>query len=114
MNRIMVVLLLLSPVVLLGRQEAEQAQITTADLLELKVGNYVHGFKEFDTSVTAMGRTISIGIYWDLSTQSKERAHQLKKRFERHIPSILKAYGLAESYDMAVTVYSEDRTGRSY
>ena len=82
--------------------------------LTLIVGNYVHGFKEFETSVVGYEESVSVGIYYDLSTQSRERAYQLAKRFRAVIPQLLSHYEWAKSVEVLVNVYSEDLTGRGY
>ena len=82
--------------------------------LTLIIGNYVHGFKEFDTSVVSFDDSISIGIYYDISTQKETRADQLANRFRVNIPKILQKYSWANDVEVIVNVYSEDRTGRGY
>ncbi len=82
--------------------------------LILIIGNYVHGFKEFDTSVVGFDDSVSIGIYYDISTQKETRANQLASRFRANIPKLLQLYSWAKEVKVIVNVYSEDRTGRGY
>lgn len=89
-------------------------ELEKKDYLTLVVGNYVHGFKEFETSVVGFEDSVSISIYYDLSTQSEERANQLAKRFRTQVPSLLVRYQWAKGVEVIVNVYSEDRTGRGY
>lgn len=78
------------------------------------VANYIHGFKEFDTSVLSGGALVSVAIYHDVQTQSYERALQLKKRFVKQIPEVLRGYVWARNVKIEVQVISEDRSGRGY
>ena len=93
---------------------ATALEIEQKDYLSLIVGNYVHGFKEFETSVTTSTNSVSIGIYYDISTQNKERANQLAKRFRTHVPATLNSYKWAKNIKVVINVYSEDRSGRGY
>jgi len=88
--------------------------ISRAEYLEWKVGAYVRGFNEFDTSVISLDNTMSIGIYYDITKQDSKRADQLKKRFEFQIRKILDKIEWGKEIKVTVTVYSEDRTGRGY
>ena len=88
---------------------ADTIELEKKDYLTLIVGNYVHGFKEFDTSVTAFEDSVSIGIYYDDSKQGKERANQLANRFREQIPILIKRYLWAENVKIIINVYSEDR-----
>lgn len=89
-------------------------EISQKDYIALIVSSYVHGFKEFDTSVTAFNDSVSIGIYYDQSTQDRKRAYQLAKRFESQVPAKLSQYEWGKDVKVIVNVYSEDRTGRGY
>lgn len=93
---------------------AENVSLSKVDYGALLVGNYVHGFKEFETSVTAYEDYISVAIYYDLSTQSNDRAQQLAKRFRENVSSQLSAYDWTKNIRVEVSVYSEDRSGRGY
>ncbi len=94
--------------------QAEEVTLTKEDYAAFVVGNYVHGFKEFETSVTTLESSVSVGIYFDKSTQSEARANQLADRFRKQIPLILKRYEWAKGFEVVVSVYSEDLTGRGY
>ena len=93
---------------------AEKIELEKKDYLILVVSNYVHGFKEFDTSVTTFENSVSVGIYYDLSTQDEKRAVQLANRFRENIPKMLKKYSWVKGVEVKVNVYSEDRSGRGY
>ena len=97
-----------------GPSFAEKIELEKKDYLTLVVSNYVHGFKEFETSITALSDSVSIGIYYDVSTQDKQRANQLAERFRSQVPPILNRYDWAKNVEVIVNVYSEDRTGRGY
>jgi len=97
-----------------GITHAGKIELEKKDYITLVVSNYVHGFKEFETSVLSADKFVSIGIYYDLSTQKRSRANQLVERFRSHIPLLLKGYDWAKEIEVRVTVYSEDRTGRGY
>ncbi|MDH3630371.1 MAG: hypothetical protein OER98_04555 [Gammaproteobacteria bacterium] len=89
-------------------------ELEKKDYLTLIVGNYIHGFKEFETSVLTFEDSVSVGIYYDLSTQDEKRAVQLANRFRENIPKMLKKYPWATDVQFTVNVYSEDRTNRGY
>jgi hypothetical protein len=93
---------------------AEDIVLDKKDYLTLIVSNYVHGFKEFDTSVTSFEDGVSVGIYYDSSTQSKDRANQLAERFRFQIPLMLGTYNWAKDIKVIVNVYPEDRYNRGY
>ncbi len=84
------------------------------DYLNLIVGNYVHGFKEFDTSVSVIDNTVTVGIYWDSNTQNERRAISLRERFLEQIPLLLERYEWARDISVRVSVYSEERKDRAY
>lgn len=89
-------------------------EIEQKDYLSLIVGNYVHGFKELETSVTTSNNSVSLGIYYDISRKNKKRANQLAKRFRFQVPEILKSYKWAKNVKVAVNIYSENRSGRGH
>lgn len=115
MNKYIAILLLVLSSLLFGTPAlAEKIDLEKKDYLTLVVSNYVHGFKEFETSVTSFNDSVSIGIYYDESTQSEMRANQLAKRFRSQVPRKLSQYQWAKDIEIIVNVYSEDRTGRGY
>ena len=89
-------------------------ELEKKDYLALIVSNYVYGFNEFDMSVVGYEEAVSVGIYYDVSTQKENRAVQLSERFRKNIPKILEKYSWAKNIEVLVNVYSEDRTGRGY
>lgn len=93
---------------------AENVSLEKKDYAVFLVSNYVHGFKEFDTSVAGYEDAISIGIYYDVDTQSKARADQLARRFEENIPNFLSGYDWAQDMAVKVNVYSENRSEQGY
>ena len=84
--------------------------IEKSEYLELIVGNYVNGFKEFDTSVVALDDSVSVGIYHDSNEQSALRAEQLADRFRSQLPIMLEKYDWADDISILVNVYDEDRS----
>jgi hypothetical protein len=111
MNKIIIVFFVL---IISSISYAEKVELEKTDYLTLIISNYVHGFKEFETSVTSFEDSVSVGIYYDVSTQSEIRANQLAKRFRTQIPPILNRYDWAKSVKIHVNVYSEDRANRGY
>jgi hypothetical protein len=93
---------------------AENIVLAKKDYITLIVSSYVHGFKEFETSVVSFDDSVSIGIYYDASSQSEARANQLAKRFRVQVPSQLSTYEWAKDIKVVVNIYSEDRSGREY
>ena len=88
---------------------AETIELEKRDYLALVVGNYVHGFKEFDTSVTTGDKSINIGIYYDAETQDRSGAETLAERFRNQIPLLLAKYEWVSDVTLLVNVYSESR-----
>lgn len=111
MNRILSALFI---ILIFSTPIAHAIELEKKDYLSLVIGNYVHGFKEFETSVTSFEDSVSIGIYFDASTQEEHRANQLANRFRSQVPIMLKQYKWAKDVVVKVNVYSEDRTGRGY
>jgi hypothetical protein len=93
---------------------ANSIELEKKHYLALIVGNYVHGFKEFDTSVVGFEESVSIAIYYDINTQTELRANQLAVRLRFQVQKILNAHEWAKDTEVLVNVYSEDRTGRGY
>ena len=108
------IFLMLTLIVMSTPAIAETVEVEKKDFIALIVGNYVNGFKEFDTTVMGFNDSVSVGIYYDTSTQSKSRAEQLAKRFRLHIPGKLKTYSWEKPIKVLVTVYPEQRVERGY
>jgi hypothetical protein len=88
---------------------ADQVKIDTKDYLALIVGNYVNGFNEFDTTVVAFKKSVSVSIYYDTHNQDRERAEQLADRFRKQIPYLINRYEWAKGTSLIVNIYSELR-----
>ncbi len=89
-------------------------ELTKSDVITFSISAYVHGFKEFDTSVIGFDESVSIGIYYDTTTQNKSRAEMLAKRFRKQVPLILAKYKWAKKVKVIVNVYGEEKTERGY
>ena len=89
---------------------AEPIELEKRDYLTIIVSNYVHGFKEFDTSVVTFDDSINVGIYYNSNKQNFDRAEQLAARFKEFLPSMLEAYDWASDISIVVNVYGEDRS----
>jgi len=90
---------------------ATALEVSKADYIKLIVSGYVHGFKEFDTSVVAFDDgSVSVGIYYDVSSQSPSRAEQLKQRFEKQVPLLFSKYDWGKNIRLRVSVYGEDQS----
>ena len=86
-------------------------EVTKGDYIKLVVSNYVHGFKEFDTSVIAFDDgSVSVGIYYDITSGSVSRANQLSRRFEKQVPALLSRYDWGKDISLIVSVHGEDRS----
>ncbi len=72
------------------------------------IGNYVNGFKEFDTSVVVLEDSVRIGIYFDTTTQEIMRAESLAIRFRNQVAILLEQKGFKD-ITAIVSVYGEDR-----
>ena len=100
------------------RQAAQQKsthgsfKLQSTDYLALLVGNYVHGFKEFDTSVDAGEDSVSVGIYYDPAVQRQDRAEQLADRFRKHLSAMFEEspHELAGNVGIVVSVHAYDRS----
>ena len=91
--------------------DAERIELTKNDYLTLIVGNYVHGFKEFETSVTASDGAVSITIFYSNFLDNEARVFWLADFFQMKIPEILKQYSWAKNVTINVEIYSERRAG---
>ena len=111
MKNILIVILIF---ILPALSTAETVKFTKSDAITLIVSNYVHGFKEFGTSVVALNDSVSIGIYYDIKTRKKLRAEMLAKRFRKRIPEILSNYKWGKKIKVHVSVYSYDRMESGY
>ena len=92
---------------------ADNIELEKRDYLLLIVGNYVNGFKEFDTSVVAFDDSVSVGIYFDSDGQDNNRADQLAERFRKQIPLMLERYEWADEIAVVVNVYNESRSEKA-
>ena len=92
----------------------ENVQITKKEYLQFMIGAYVWGFNEFDTDIVIYPKLIRINIYYDIGRQNRELAYSLKKRFESHVPSIIRQITWAKDYKIDVSVHSEARLKRRY
>ena len=79
------------------------------DYLKLIVGNYVHGFKEFDTSVKTSDDSVRVGVYYAGDAQGRQRAEQLAERFRQQLPVILGDYKWTKEVTLIVYVYDKSR-----
>lgn len=86
---------------------ADQVKIETKDYLAFIVGNYVNGFNEFDTTIVAFEKSVSVGIYYDENNQKRERAEKLADRFRKQIPYLINRYEWAKGTNLVVNVYSK-------
>jgi len=93
---------------------AETIKFTKSDAINLTVSSYVHGFKEFGTSVIGLDDSVSIGIYYDSKTQQKQTADILAKRFRKQVPAILSRYSWGKKVKVHVSVYTYDRMESGY
>ena len=93
---------------------SEELTLSKNDLVTLHVSNYVHGFKEFDTTVVSFDDSVSVGIYYDINTQSEDKAEQLAARFRKHLRRILNNYDWGTDIEIVVKVHSEDRSSRGF
>jgi hypothetical protein len=94
--------------------DSERIELTKNDYLTLIVGNYVHGFKEFETSVTASNGAVNITIFYSSFFDNKARVYWLTDLFQMKIPEILKQYSWAKDVTINVEVYSERRAGGGF
>lgn len=74
------------------------------DYLKLLIGNYVHGFNEFDTTVQTSNDEVLVGIYYRPVDQDKGRAEQLAKRFRKELPMVLDNPGYPWAKEVAIQV----------
>lgn len=92
----------------------EKVQLTKKEYLQFVIGAYVWGFNEFDTDIVIYPGLIRINIHYDIDSQNRELAYSLKKRFESHVPNIIRQITWAKDYKIDVSVYSEARLKRGY
>jgi hypothetical protein len=87
-------------------------KLARTEYLALLAGNYVHGFKEFDTTVKTDEESVSVGIYYDPNVQEKNRAEQLAERFRKDLPLMFEEtrHEWAANVGVLVTVHSYDQS----
>jgi len=111
---ILLSLLLSTPAFTGSGSDADRIELTKKDYLTLIVGNYVHGFKEFETSVTASDGTVNITIFYSKLLDNEARVYWLVELFRKNIPGILKQYSWTKDVTIKVEVYSERRAGGGF
>ncbi|UCH82097.1 MAG: hypothetical protein JSW20_05570 [Nitrospiraceae bacterium] len=111
MKKILIIILICA---IPGWCTAETVKFNKSDAISLMVTSYVHGFKEFGTSVIALDDSVSVGIYYDLKTQKKQKAEMLAKRFREKIPIILSKYPWGKNIQVYIAVYEYDRMSSGY
>jgi len=86
-------------------------RLAKPDYLKLIVGNYVHGFKEFDTLVNTGDDSVFVGIFCGTDESEKAKAEQFAGYLRKELPVILgrPEYKWAKDVDLTVAVYAEDR-----
>ena len=107
MKNVIAVIIIVAGIVFASISHAESIELEKRDYLMLIVGNYVHGFKEFDTSVVAFDDSVSVGIYYDAETQDGNKAETLADRFRKQLPRLLAKYEWANEVTFVVNVYGE-------
>ncbi|MDC0977646.1 hypothetical protein OAR19_00140 [bacterium] len=105
MKKIIFIMVLFS-IIIAGNLD-NQYKITRAEWLKTDICNYVNGFNKFDTTVI-VGDIISIGIYYNKSSQNIKKANQLKNRFKTQVQHILNKHSWASNLKLIVTVYGEN------
>ena len=85
----------------------ETTNINRRDFLELVVGNYVHGFKHFGTSIYFVENKLVIEVYYDAKTQDKVSALVFKRKIEKQIPFLLQRFEWANNLQYEVEVFAD-------
>ena len=109
MKNVIAVIIIVAGLASASISHAEGIELEKRDYLTLIVSNYVYGFNEFDTSVVAFDKSVSIGIYYNSDNQDKNRADQLAARFREQVPLLIAKYEWASDVSIVVNVYSESR-----
>ncbi|MFH1593179.1 MAG: hypothetical protein ABID09_00605 [Candidatus Omnitrophota bacterium] len=78
---------------------------TREEWLELKVASYVNGFKEFDTKIEVVKKSVIVSIFYDYEKQSKSEADKLKRKLETEIPDLYREYDWAEKVKLVINLY---------
>ena len=76
-------------------------------LLELMVGNFIHGYKEYGTTVYVTDNKLYVEIFYDARSQSKLDALVFKRKVEKEMPYVLQRYDWSKSVAFEVSVFSE-------
>jgi hypothetical protein len=92
-----------------GASKQGSVTLGQGDYLKLIVGNYVHGFKEFDTAVKTSDDSVRVGVYYAGGAQGREGAEQLAEQFRQELPLILDDYKWAKEVTLIVYVYDKSR-----
>lgn len=78
------------------------------EYLELLVGNYVHGFKEFGTSIYILpdpDDMLYVDIYYDAKTQKKLSAMKFQRHLTKELPYVLARYEWAKDIPVEVNIF---------
>ena len=94
--------------------DAKGIELAKKDYLALIVSNYVYGFNDYETSVTATDKLVSIGIYYDSQLHSETEYYEIADYFRAKIPEILKQYSWAKEVAIEVNFYPEKRITQEY
>jgi hypothetical protein len=84
----------------------DELKISRDDYLKLIIGNYIHGFNQFDTTLVVMNNSVSIRIYYK-NEKNLDDVQKLTERFKNQIPHILERYHWTTTTNVIVSTYQE-------
>lgn len=76
------------------------------DYLELMVGNYVHGFKQFGSTVYMNENTLQIDVFYG-ADQGKLKALRFKRHLEKEMPYVLNKYDWSSQIAFEISIFPE-------
>lgn len=80
------------------------------EYLELLVGNYVHGFKEFGTAIYILpdpSDVLYVDIYYDVNRQKKLQAMKFQRHLAKELPYVLARYEWAKDIPIEINIFQK-------
>lgn len=80
------------------------------EYLELLVGNYVHGFKEFGTAIYILpdpNDVLYVDIYYDVERQKKLQAMKFQRHLAKELPYVLARYEWAKDIPIEINIFQK-------
>lgn len=80
------------------------------EYLELLVGNYIHGFKEFGTAIYILpdpNDVLYVDVYYDEKSQKKLDAMKFQRHLAKELPYVLARYDWAKNIPIEINIFQK-------